>query len=127
MFIIWGFRNKIQDHGATIAATCPRCHNSVVLNHIQIRRWMSIFFVPLIPLGKARRVLVCPICQWSRNVPKEAADLTDEMATITKQWQGGGLDDGAYNQRVEAYWSFATPAGLPAASDASADQTEPPQ
>ncbi len=87
---------------------------------------MTIFFIPLIPLGKARRVLVCPICQWSRDVPNAAADLTEEMGIITKQWQSGGLDDASYNQRVEAYWSFATRNGSsPLPNDA--DHIEPPQ
>ena len=111
MFIIWGFRNKFHDHGPTIAATCPRCHNSVVLSHVQTRRWFTVFFLPLIPLGKGKRVLMCPICRWGRDVPKEAEGMTAEMVDITHQWQSGGLTDDAYGQRVAAYWELATPGG----------------
>ncbi len=113
MFIIfWGFRNKVRDHGATIAATCPRCHNSVVLNHVEARRWFTLFFIPLFPIGKGRSALTCPICRWGRDVPKEANALTNEMSEITRQWQDGGLNDEAYRQRVDAYWSFSDAGGL---------------
>jgi hypothetical protein len=60
---------------------------------------------------------MCPICRWGRDVPKDAEALTNEMADITRQWQAGGMNDDAYGQRVDAYWSFATPAGLAAGGD----------
>lgn len=117
MLLLFGFRNKMHDHGATIAATCPRCHNSVVLHDVRNRRWFTLFFIPVLPLGRARRLLTCPICRWGRDVPKDAEALTNEMADITRQWQAGGMNDDAYGQRVDAYWSFATPAGLAAGGD----------
>jgi hypothetical protein len=117
IFFLFGFRNRVHDHGATIAATCPRCHNSVVLHDMHWRRWFTLFFVPVVPLGKARRVLMCPICRWGRDVPKTAESLTTEMGDITRQWQAGGLSDDDYGKRVDAYWSFATPATLGAGGD----------
>ncbi len=116
VIFLFGFRTKISDQGATIAATCPRCHNSVVLHDVHSRRWFTLFFIPVLPLGRARRVLMCPICRWGRDIAKEAEALTSEMADITRQWQAGGLADDAYGQRVDAYWSFATPEGLSAGS-----------
>ena len=109
MPIIFGMRTKLHDHGPTIAATCPRCHNSVVLSHVQIRKWFTLFFLPIFPLGAGKRVLMCPTCRWGRDVPKQAIGMTSEMVDITKQWQSGGLTDDAYGQRVEAYWALATP------------------
>ncbi len=117
MLLLFGFRNKMHDHGATIAATCPRCHNSVVLHDVRFRRWFTLFFIPVLPLGRARRMLMCPICRWGRDVSKDADALTNEMADITRQWQAGGMNDAAYGQRVNAYWSFATPAELTAGGD----------
>src|SRR6476469_5087544 len=111
VFFLFGFRNKSHEHGPTIAATCPRCHNSVVLHDVRFRRWFTLFFIPVFPLGRARRLLMCPICRWARDVPHTADELTNEMAEITRQWQAGGMADDAYSQRVDAYWSFASPAG----------------
>ena len=120
LFFLFGVRTKAHDHGAAIAATCPRCHNSVVLHDYHYRRWFTLFFIPVVPLGRARRVLMCSICRWGREVPKEADALTNEMTDITQQWQSGALTDEAYAQRVEAYWSFATPGGLTPNSDVPA-------
>jgi hypothetical protein len=117
VFLLFGFRNRINDRGATIAATCPRCHNSVVLHDVHSRRWFTLFFIPVLPLGRARRVLMCPVCRWGRDVAKQADALTTEMAGITREWQAGGMADDAYGQRVDAYWSFATPAGHTADGD----------
>ena len=121
MIILFGTRGKVHDHGPTIAATCPHCHNSVVLHDVQMRTWFTLFFIPVFPLGRGRRTLMCPICRWTRDVPKSAEPLTSEMGEITKQWQAGALRDDEYGKRVEAYWSFATPAAPPAAgTDVSA-------
>jgi hypothetical protein len=100
----WG-KTTVKDHGECIAASCPRCHNQVILRHLLVTTWFTLFFIPLIPY-KRRRALVCGICSWARDVPKEQVPLTDEMNTITAQWRAGGLDDGEYGKRVEAYWSF---------------------
>ncbi len=104
----WG-KTTVKDHGECIAASCPRCHNQVILRHLLVTTWFTLFFVPLIPY-KRRRVLVCGICSWARDVPKEQVPLTDEMNTITAQWRSGALNDEEYGHRVEAYWSFQTAA-----------------
>jgi hypothetical protein len=120
VIFIFGFRNRVNDRGAAVAATCPRCHNSVVLHHLHVRRWFTLFFLPLVPLGVGRRLLVCPICRWSRDVPKSAEPLTAEMTEITKQWQAGAMPNDEYTKRVEAYWAFSTPDSGPAATDVEA-------
>jgi hypothetical protein len=120
VIFIFGFRNRVADRGAAVAATCPRCHNSVVLHHLHVRKWFTFFFVPLLPLGLGQRLLVCPICRWSREVPRTAEPLTAEMTDITKQWQSGAMPNDEYTKRVEAYWAFSTPDAGPAQSDVEA-------
>ena len=43
----WG-KTTVKDHGECIAATCPRCHNSVLLHHLLITVWFTLFFIPLL-------------------------------------------------------------------------------
>lgn len=121
----WG-KTTVKDHGECIAATCPRCHNSVLLHHLFITVWFTLFFLPVIPY-KRRRALVCPICNWSREVPKTAVAITDEMQDITLRWRQGELADADYEQRVQAYWSFqstnATAPGDAPPSPPSGDPT----
>jgi hypothetical protein len=106
MLLIFGMRNRAHQHGPCVAATCPRCHNEVVLAYLVVTRWFTLFFVPLVPIGGRRRLLICPICSWQREVPKSSEHLAVEMIDITKQWQAHQLGDGEYAKRVEAFWSF---------------------
>jgi hypothetical protein len=121
MLLIFGMRNRAHQHGPCVAASCPRCHNEVVLAYLVVTRWFTLFFVPLIPFGK-RRMLICPICSWQREVPKESEHLALEMIGITSQWKAQQLGDAEYGQRVDAFWSFVSTD--PVATHPS-DQTPP--
>jgi zinc-ribbon family len=108
MLLIFGMRSRSHQHGACVAASCPRCHNEVVLIYLVVTRWFTLFFIPVIPTSK-RRMLMCPICQWNREVPKASEHLAVEMIGITEQWKTKQLGDAEYGQRVEAFWSFISP------------------
>ncbi|MDQ1465864.1 MAG: hypothetical protein QOH10_279 [Actinomycetota bacterium] len=107
MLLIFGMRNRVQQHGPCVAASCPRCHNEVVLTYLVVTRWFTLFFVPLIPFGR-RRMLMCPICSWQREVTKEAEPLALEMIEITARWKAHQLADDEYARRVDAFWSFTS-------------------
>jgi hypothetical protein len=119
VFILFGFRTKLNARGAAVAATCPNCHNAVVLQHVHVRRWFTLFFIPVIPLGVSKRLLVCPVCRWSRDLPKTAEAATLDMAEITKQWQAGSMSNDDYTKRVDAYWALTAPD--PAAGGTASD------
>jgi hypothetical protein len=108
MLLIFGMRNRAHQHGQCVAASCPRCHNEVVLTYLVVTRWFTLFFVPLIPIGGRRRMLICPICSWQREVPKGSEHLALEMIDITSQWKAHQLGDAEYAKRVEAFWSFVS-------------------
>ena len=117
MLLIFGMRNRVHEHGPCVAASCPRCHNEVVLAYLVVTRWFTLFFVPLIPFGR-RRMLVCPICRWQRELKKDAEPLALEMIGITARWQTHELANDEYGQRVNAFWSFT--------GDGSTAVPEPP-
>jgi zinc-ribbon family len=105
MLIIFGMRNRVHQHGPCVAASCPRCHNEVVLIYAVITRWFTLFFIPVIPI-KRTRTLVCPVCSWRREVPKNSEHLALEMIGITESWKAHQLADDEYARRVDAFWSF---------------------
>ena len=127
MLLIFGMRNRAHQHGPCVAASCPRCHNEVVLGYLVVTRWFTLFFVPLIPIGAKRRMLICPICSWQREVPKESEHLALEMIGITSQWTAHQLADAEYSQRVAAFWSFVSPNASAAhpSDQVRGDQTPP--
>ena len=125
--IIFGMRRRAKQHGPCIAASCPRCHNEVVLIYLVVTRWFTLFFIPVIPTGSKRRMLVCPICNWQREIPKESEHLALEMIDITGQWKAHQLGDAEYGQRVAAFWSFVSPeTGRAPASDAAPPSSDQP-
>lgn len=124
MLLIFGMRNRAHQHGPCVAASCPRCHNEVVLAYLVVTRWFTLFFVPLIPIGGKRRMLICPICSWQREVPKESEHLALEMIDITSQWKAHQLADAEYSQRVDAFWSFVS-ANAPSAPGSQAPTSDP--
>ncbi len=86
-----------------------RCHNQVLLRLLHITTWFTLFFVPVIPY-KRTCGLICNICKWMCDVPKDATAFTDEMTAITSQWRAGQHRRRRHGQRVDAYWSFRSPA-----------------
>ena len=123
MLLIFGMRNRVRQHGACVAATCPRCHNEVVLTYLVVTRWFTLFFLPVIPFGR-RRHLVCPICSWQREIPAKSEPLALEMIGITTSWKAHQLDDADYARRVDAFWSFIS--HDPASANAPEPPTAPP-
>jgi len=105
--IIFGVRRRAKQHGGCVAASCPRCHNEVVLGYVIVTTFFSLFFIPIIPLSR-KRLLVCPICGWQRDIPKASEHLALEMIGITQQWKSKQLGDAEYGHRVDAFWSFLT-------------------
>ena len=74
-----------------------------MLEYAVVTRWFTLFFIPVIPFGR-RRVLVCPICSWQREVPAKSEPLALEMIGITASWKAHQLDDAEYSRRVDAFW-----------------------
>jgi hypothetical protein len=126
--IIFGMRRRSHQHGPCVAASCPRCHNEVVLIYLVVTRWFSLFFIPVIPISR-KRMLMCPICSWQREVPKASEHVALEMIDITSQWKAHQLGDAEYGKRVEAFWGFVSneaPAAAPSDQDTPGAPPAPP-
>ena len=56
----WGDRPTIIDNGSF---GCPICKTKTNFIHLRHRRWMTFFFVPIIPLSKSFDTIACQKCQ----------------------------------------------------------------
>ena len=63
----------VKDLGEDRPVLCERCHNQVGYRFLEIRRWFTLFFIPVIPFSR-EHALVCPICGLSYSLPKDAFD-----------------------------------------------------
>ncbi|SEQ56077.1 zinc ribbon domain-containing protein [Microlunatus flavus] len=58
---------------ATLVFLCERCHQQGAHQLLRRVRRISLFFVPLIPVG-TRYLDVCTVCGRTADVPREQAE-----------------------------------------------------
>ena len=69
MFFLYGIKSGTDELGAyEDEGTCPRCNATVRLNIVRESAWLTVFFVPCLPLS-LRYYLQCPHCGASARVP----------------------------------------------------------
>lgn len=104
MLIIFGLRTGVRPLGV-VTVTCPQCGNPVAHRLEERRRTLTIFFVPLIPLGRTT-VLTCTYCALTSDVePDEVPGLLAQAhdPQIPRRPRGSGrsgmLPDGSHPDR----------------------------
>jgi hypothetical protein len=71
--IIFGTRNREEDKGSG-DFFCPHCNEKRRYNRKRVRNYFSLYFVPLIPLGKGQEYVQCQFC--SMAFQPEVLDMT---------------------------------------------------
>jgi len=61
MFFLIGVRAKAKAI-AQVDRSCTKCARSAVQTAVETRRWLTLFFISLIPLGGPTRVVRCNVC-----------------------------------------------------------------
>ena len=59
--IIYGTRGK-NVHVDSGEFTCPRCADEQSYKHIEVKNYFTLYFIPLIPMGKAGEYIECEGC-----------------------------------------------------------------
>jgi len=80
--LIWGFRWKTLSLGQ-IAYICSQCSRSTVHTAIVERGRLTIFFIPLIPIGSRYRI-VCNLCGLRLRA---AGDLEEQLRGLERTGQ----------------------------------------
>src|SRR5258708_5048159 len=76
MFFLIGVRTKAKAV-AQVDRPCTKCARSTVQTAVETHRWLTLFFVPVIPLGGKTRLVHCNLC----GPPlKAAGDLDAQLA-----------------------------------------------
>jgi ribosomal protein S27AE len=74
MFFVfgWGHQTRKQfDPG--IERQCPQCHNHVRMALLNLKKWFTFFFIPVIPYG-SEYFLACPTCGHAVKLNKAQFD-----------------------------------------------------
>jgi hypothetical protein len=80
MIILFGFRRK-SSRLATIFVMCARCHTPAAHALTRARRYFTLFFIPVIPLG-TKYFTTCTMCGHVTQITKEGAD--QYLASVTQ-------------------------------------------
>lgn len=84
--IIWGWRvrTSVADKGDF---HCPHCSSRQPYRHEKLRRWFTLYFIPVIPLDRLGEHVTCGTCRksWQMSVlandpDKLKAQLLDRIA-----------------------------------------------
>jgi hypothetical protein len=63
-FFVIGFGKRTADDlGPAGVQVCPNCGNRAEWRRLRVRRWMTLFFVPVFPY-KTEIISACPICHY---------------------------------------------------------------
>jgi len=76
MFFLFGMRTKAKSIGQ-IERACSKCARPTMHNAIESRRWFTLFFIPVIPLG-GNFVVRCGVCGLTS---KGSPELKNQMET----------------------------------------------
>ena len=59
--IIFGTRSR-ESVRRTGIFNCPRCGNSKTYKHKNVNRWFTLYFIPVIPMGRIGSYIQCGQC-----------------------------------------------------------------
>lgn len=87
MILIFGFRNRLK---ALVALTffCPSCGADRAGHRMAVRRWFTLFWIPVIPLNVIGEVVRCDQCQGTFSLAAlhrpTNVDLQDHLRNATR-------------------------------------------
>lgn len=102
-FIIFGWPRREKFVGSASPGYCDHCQNQTMWAHLKTRRWITLYFIPVIPLERAIHFLVCDVCGAGVEMDKAEARASKEMVKNTKQRANGSLSEEEYYEQVDAF------------------------
>lgn len=67
MFLLFGFgKRTYQRLGSAGMRVCPICRNRAEWAYFRVRKWFTLFFVPIFPY-KTQDVTICPVCGYTQE------------------------------------------------------------
>lgn len=91
MFIIFGSAPRFKTTGKG-SFTCPNCGETRNYERKEVRQYLTLYFIPLIPVGSPREIIECMTCgrQFSAAVLDGAQKHKTQPATLAELLNGLG-------------------------------------
>jgi hypothetical protein len=98
--IIFGWGRRTFHHaGPVLYQRCPHCSNSGWFHLVVVRRWLTLFFMPVIPYER-QHMLICPVC--NRGVHLAGAELqrARSLNQLAVQYTSQAISGDEYMRRL---------------------------
>lgn len=83
MFFLIGVRTKAKAVGQ-VQRGCTKCTRPTVHTAVETRRWLTLFFIPVIPLGGNNYVVRCNLCGLTLKASPELKSQLNTQAMAAK-------------------------------------------
>jgi hypothetical protein len=104
MVLLFGFGpGEAKDLGEVAPVTCPNCHNNVFLHHLQSKKSVRLYFVPVVPYG-TDEYLLCPICHRGLQLKNGQQTAVGAMQAATAAYRAGRTTAEAYQAQAANFW-----------------------
>lgn len=91
--IIFGFGKVTTKHcGKVNVVHCQNCHNEKEWELRVIKRWFTLYFIPIFPY-QIIRVISCPVCGASKEVDKQTFNALRMRVVINDSYSNYESDD----------------------------------
>lgn len=101
MLVLFGFgRETSRDHGATVPVICPNCHNAVHLHLVEVKKWFSLFFIPLFPY-EWTYWLKCPTCSRGIELDDEQFERAKRVCRARRLFRQRRITEQKYERIVQ--------------------------
>ncbi len=101
--LLFGWRMRRRVVGPLVPIDCAHCHNAALYDYVEVRKWFTLFFVPLFPMGAAKHYMVCPICNKMLVFKTEQLPLIAGMLDATSVWRLDEMTEADYQSRANAF------------------------
>jgi hypothetical protein len=113
MIILFGIRRKASRLGV-IFMMCSSCHTPAAHALTRVRKYFTLFFIPIIPLGD-KYATSCTMCGYGMRITKEAANQYLAMAQQNAAAPGSPEAVGAAPTAAPGFAPASPPPPSPAA------------
>lgn len=101
MFILFGFDKETRrDYGAAFPVICPRCHNPTRLRVVEIKKWFTLFLIPILPY-ESTYWLRCEICSHGVKLSDDQFEKAKRLCRAARAVQEERMSEERYHLFLE--------------------------
>jgi hypothetical protein len=98
--IIFGWGRRTFHHaGPVLYQWCRNCSNSNWFYLVAVRRWLTLFFIPVIPYER-RHMLICPVCNRGVNLSGAELQWAKSLNQLALQYTNNDINGDEYVRRL---------------------------